>query len=80
MKRSRFVYDRSISDDLAAVLSAARVNTWCEPQLITLDNIIRDFADCAAEHDHHFDVERFCARASYMHHRIPVGHHPDTIY
>lgn len=76
MKRSRFVYDRSVTDDLARVLAAARAASWCEPQLITLDWVVREFAEEAYEHDPNFDVDRFTNLSRYGFGRLPVAASP----
>lgn len=75
MRVSRFVYDRSIVNDLADTLCAARANCWCEPQHLTLDWIIRSFTDQAFEHDPTFDVEAFATRAHFGFGRLPLAAH-----
>lgn len=72
VRTSRFVYDRSVTDDMACVLAAARCNVWCEPQRIILDVLIRDFMDVAFEHDQEFDTERFATKALYQHDRCAI--------
>lgn len=68
---SRFLYGRSITDDFAACLADVRARTWCEPQRLILDDLIRAFIDQAIDHDSAFDIERFTHRSQYWHGRTP---------
>lgn len=77
MKRSRFVYDRSLANDLADILASARANTWCDPQRFSLDLVIRAFMDIAYESDQQFDTEHFARRAKYWTDRQPTAAPPE---
>ena len=74
--RSKFVYDRSITNDLADTLAAARAHAWCEPQQIILDWVISSFAEQAYQHDPTFDIDAFLDRARFAFGRLPVAAPP----
>lgn len=64
LPRSRFLYDRSIVNDVAAVLASARINATFPRDIETIDRVIRDMHDMFAE-DPTFDSERFMRTCRY---------------
>lgn len=72
---SRFLYDRSLQRDVAAVLADARSRCWCEPQLIMLDRIIDDLVEQFAD-DRSFDADDFARRCGAQLDRLPIYHPP----
>ena len=63
MLRSRYVYERSIVNDLADLLALLRADCSTQAGQQMLDRIIVGFMDVAFDHDSTFDTERFASRA-----------------
>jgi hypothetical protein len=57
---------------LAACLSSARSEAWCQPQLIMLDRIIDTMADDLAQTYSRFDAYKFKHMARYGYDRLTV--------
>ena len=63
MLRSRYVYQRSIVNDLADLLASLRAQCTTQAGQQMPDQIIVGFMDVAFDHDPSFDTERFASRA-----------------
>lgn len=82
MTRSRFTYDRSLQNDVADVLAAARARAHAVTQLDILDTVCRDLIDLFVDVDVTFDADRWARRARHREGRhVPAeiqpqeGHH-----